>query len=157
MYQGVISRKFAAIMQESLSQAPVTAILGPRQCGKTTLVKTLAGNNENFILLDLESPSDKANLLHDVEKFFQMHSDKTVCLDEVQNAPEIFSVLRYVVDQDRRNGRFIVLGSATPDLLRQSQSLPLKARPVARRFQSHYKPLHRHFVRYVYAAGAAPS
>jgi predicted AAA+ superfamily ATPase len=117
-------------MQKSLAGAPVSAVLGPRQCGKTTFVKMLAesggadGRGGKFILLDLERPEDRNHLLHDAERFFELYADKTVCLDEIQNAPELFSVLRYVIDKDRRNGRFIILGSASPDLLKQSsQSL----------------------------------
>ena len=54
-----------------------------------------------FIMLDLERPSDRA-LLQDAERFFDLHSDKTICLDEIQNAPELFQVLRYVVDNKRQ-------------------------------------------------------
>ena len=119
VFQGVPDRKFAVTVQKSLKNTPVTAILGPRQCGKTTLVRMLTENSGEFIMLDLERPADR-NLLHDVERFFDLQSDKTICLDEIQNAPELFPVLRYVVDKKRQNGRFIILGSASPNLLRQS-------------------------------------
>ena len=119
MIQGNTVRKFEETIRKSLKNAPVTAILGPRQCGKTTLVKMLSENNEKFLLLDLERPADR-NLLRDAERFFELHSDKVICLDEIQNAPEIFPVLRYVIDKNRQNGKFIILGSASPNLLRQS-------------------------------------
>ncbi|MCL2219377.1 MAG: ATP-binding protein [Chitinispirillia bacterium] len=119
MLQGVTSRKFAESIQKSLKHAPVTAILGPRQCGKTTLVKSISEGNDKFILLDLERQGD-LNLLQDVERFCDMHSDKTICLDEIQNAPELFPMLRCIIDKNRRNGMFIILGSASPNLLRQS-------------------------------------
>lgn len=118
--QGVISRKFIETVQKSLKNAPVTAILGPRQCGKTTLVDILSKDNEKFYMLDLERPSDREILLRDTESFFDVHSDKVICLDEIQNAPELFPVLRCAVDKNRQNGRYIILGSASPDLLRQS-------------------------------------
>ena len=119
MFKDVNRMIFAEKIQKSLKNAPVSAILGPRQCGKTTFVKMLAKNNDDFILLDLERPSDK-NLLQDAERFFDLHSEKIICLDEIQSAPELFPVLRSTIDKDRKNGKFIVLGSASPDLLKQS-------------------------------------
>ncbi|MCL1946941.1 MAG: AAA family ATPase, partial [Chitinivibrionia bacterium] len=68
MFKDVNRMIFAEKIQKSLKNAPVSAILGPRQCGKTTFVKMLAKNNDDFILLDLERPSDK-NLLQDAERF----------------------------------------------------------------------------------------
>jgi len=119
MFQEVNREKFVEEIQKSLKNAPISAILGPRQCGKTTLVKMLAKNNDNFILLDLERPADQ-NLLKDAERFFDLHGDKIIYLDEIQNAPELFPVLRFAVDKYRKNGKFIILGSASPDLLKQS-------------------------------------
>ena len=120
LFQGITNRKFAETLRQSLENSPVTAILGPRQCGKTTLVKMLTENNENFILLDLERPSDRNILQQDAESFFELHDSKIICLDEIQNIPELFPVLRYSIDKNRRNGKFIILGSASPDLLKQS-------------------------------------
>jgi len=119
VFHGVTDRKFVETAQNALKNAPVTAIIGPRQCGKTTLVKMLAKNSGKFLMLDLERPADRV-VLQDAERFFDLHSDKTICLDEIQNAPELFQVLRYVVDNKRQNGRFIILGSASPNLLKQS-------------------------------------
>jgi uncharacterized protein len=99
------------------SWAPAVAILGPRQSGKTTLAKSFgASQNAPFIYLDLESPTDKAKLA-DAEAFFKFHKDKLIILDEAQQMPEIFAILRSVIDDDRRNGRFLLLGSASPNLV----------------------------------------
>jgi len=99
---------------------PAVALLGPRQVGKTTLVKQIAAANpENFIYLDLESTADLAKL-QDAELFLTNYEDKTVVIDEIQHLPELFPVLRSLIDKDRKPGRFLLLGSASPELLRQS-------------------------------------
>jgi len=115
-----IPRNVLKLLEKSLENMPVTAILGPRQCGKTTLVKQLAKENDNFLLLDMENPADIKALETDTNAFFDYYRDKTVCIDEIQRVPDLFPVLRYNIDKDRRNGRFIVSGSASPDLIRQS-------------------------------------
>lgn len=114
----MISRLIVEVYKTSLEEFPVTGIIGPRQIGKTTLVKpdTI---HPTIIYLDLERNSD-INKLRDPELFLTQHSDKTVILDEVQHLPELFPLLRSLVDDDRRPGRFVVLGSASPALLRQS-------------------------------------
>ncbi len=87
------------------------------------MIKHLASQMENFIYLDLENPTDR-NKLQDPMLFFSANRSRTICLDEVQRVPEIFSVLRSVIDQSGKAGQFIVLGSASPQLLRQtSESL----------------------------------
>ncbi|MEW5816597.1 MAG: ATP-binding protein [Spirochaetota bacterium] len=98
---------------------PVTAILGPRQCGKSTLAKKIILSKRNTLYLDLELTSD-LNKLHDAEAFFRMNKEKLICLDEIQRMPEIFPLLRSIVDINKRNGQFLLLGSAAPDLLRQT-------------------------------------
>lgn len=102
----------------SLAEFPVTALIGPRQVGKTTLVKN-AFIEAEMIYLDLERDSD-INKLRDPELFLSAHVDKTVILDEIQHKPELFPLIRALVDENRRPGRFVVLGSASPSLLRQS-------------------------------------
>ena len=102
----------------SLEEFPVTALIGPRQVGKTTLVKSAFVDAE-MIYLDLERDSD-INKLQDPELFLSAHVDKTVILDEIQHKPELFPLIRALVDENRRPGRFVVLGSASPSLLRQS-------------------------------------
>lgn len=96
---------------------PAVGIVGARQVGKTTLVKAW---NKELVYLDLEDDRDRAKLAADPHFFLQMHKDRCVVLDEVQQMPEIFRMLRGIIDEDRRPGRFILLGSASPELLRQS-------------------------------------
>lgn len=97
---------------------PAVALLGPRQAGKTTLAKQL-GTDREWVYLDLERPSDLAKL-NDAESYLQLHKNKLVCLDEVQRRPDIFNLLRSLIDEDRRPGRFLLLGSASIELLQQS-------------------------------------
>lgn len=94
-------------------------ILGPRQCGKSTLAKKLLDEWEHSLYLDLERPSD-LDKLRDPEYFLELHKDKLICLDEVQRKPEIFQVLRALIDDERRPGRFLLLGSASQELIQQS-------------------------------------
>jgi hypothetical protein len=86
--------------------------------GKTTLVKAL-GEEKGHVHLDLERRSDRAKL-EDPELFLDGHKEDLVILDEIQKMPELFEVLRSSIDEDRKPGRFLILGSASPDLLRQS-------------------------------------
>jgi predicted AAA+ superfamily ATPase len=117
---------FSRLLQLGLSgllaRHPVVGLLGPRQVGKTTLALAVAENRPS-LYLDLESPSDLAKLA-EPELFLRLHEDKLVILDEIQRVPDLFQVLRGLVDQGRRskrpNGRFLVLGSAGIDLLQQS-------------------------------------
>lgn len=102
----------------SLSYFPAVAVLGPRQCGKTTLIKHLL-SIDDLVYLDLEKPSDRLKI-NDPELFFKKHQRQTICLDEIQRVPEIFPVLRSLLDEGRRPGQLVILGSASPDLLRQS-------------------------------------
>ena len=111
-----------AEIQQLLSWSPAVALLGARQIGKTTLAKQVAHNFPDAIYLDLETPQARARL-QNPELFFQANRQRLIVLDEVQHMPEIFSVLRGEIDHDRRNGRFLILGSASFQLLQQSQSL----------------------------------
>lgn len=105
-----------------LDESPAVALLGPRQVGKTTLALELAESRPS-IYLDLESPAD-LNKLADPELYLSEHADKLVILDEIHRLPDVFPVLRGLIDRGRRkgnrSGRFLILGSAAPDLLRQS-------------------------------------
>jgi predicted AAA+ superfamily ATPase len=98
---------------------PIIAILGPRQCGKSTLIKQLFSPETNSLYLDLQNLED-LNKLNDPRLFFNSNERKIICLDEIQLIPELFSVLRSVVDENRQNGRFILLGSASRELVQQS-------------------------------------
>ncbi|MFO1430084.1 MAG: ATP-binding protein [Candidatus Competibacteraceae bacterium] len=105
-----------------LSQHAAVGLLGPRQVGKTTLALAIAATR-SAVYLDLEAPSDLAKLA-EPELYLTMQEDKLVILDEIQRVPGLFQTLRGLIDHGRqrghRNGRFLVLGSASLDLLRQS-------------------------------------
>lgn len=117
---GSIDRLQEGILQESLQRAPVTVLLGPRQCGKTTLARHfIQKKNLDHVFLDLQNRSDRNKML-EPEFFLSSHRKQLVCLDEIQLLPEFFSILRSEVDQDRRNGRFLLLGSASQSLLKQT-------------------------------------
>jgi len=110
----------------SIRHFPVTAITGPRQCGKSTLSKRLglegAGvTPSEFLYLDMERPSDLAKL-DNAEWFLGSHSDKIICIDEIQRRPELFPLIRSLVDEWDRPGCFLILGSASRDLLKQSSN-----------------------------------
>jgi predicted AAA+ superfamily ATPase len=113
-----VPRKISNEIEIALSYFPVVCVLGPRQCGKSTLVKHLA-SSKNALVLDLQSRSDQ-NKLKEHELFFDQYRDKLICLDEIQQLPDFFNELRSEVDRDRRPGRFLILGSASRELLRQS-------------------------------------
>lgn len=119
----MIKRQLYPTLLENLSEFPAVALLGPRQAGKTTLAEMLAAAYPGSVYLDLESPTDRHKLL-DPEAYLFQHEDKLVILDEVQRVPELFQPLRSLIDRGRRkglvNGRFLLLGSASGDLLRQS-------------------------------------
>ena len=120
MTDSAYSRIKEGVITELLSDYPVVAITGARQVGKTTLALQIAEKRQKEALyLDLESPRDIAKL-QEPELFFEQNADKLVVLDEIQHRPELFPILRSVVDRDRRNGRFLVLGSASPALIRKT-------------------------------------
>ncbi len=120
----MIKREIQAEIINLMQHFPAVGILGPRQTGKTTLAFQIAETiKPKPVYLDLESPSDLAKL-SEPELYFETHTDKTIILDEIQRAPEIFATLRGVIDQRKRRGQktgqFLILGSASLDLLRQS-------------------------------------
>ncbi|MEA2088747.1 MAG: ATP-binding protein [Patescibacteria group bacterium] len=103
---------------------PAVGILGPRQCGKSTLIKHFLKDIENVAYFDLEKYDDLAKVTENPLSFFNTHKDKIVCLDEIQKLPHIFATMRGVIDKNRKNGRFFILGSASPKLIKQtSESL----------------------------------
>ncbi len=112
-----IPRSLSKRIGELLSYFPAVGIVGPRQAGKTTLARHLQGD---FLYLDLEDERDRSKLEADPYFFLERHEQRCVILDEVQQMPDIFRVLRSLIDENRRPGRFILLGSASPELLRQS-------------------------------------
>lgn len=111
-------RSDIAKMQRKLTMAPAVVILGARQVGKTTLaIQTAKSLGEEYLYLDMESGRDIAKLSDDPETFFEYHEDKLIILDEVQAMPVLFSRLRSIIDRNRKKGRFMLLGSASPNLV----------------------------------------
>jgi len=115
----MLKRKLASLLANRLQYQPAVAILGPRQVGKTTLAREIADRAPGAIFLDLEREADRARLAR-TDLFFPRHRDQLVILDEVQTMPGLFASLRPEIDADRRAGRFLLLGSASGCLLRQS-------------------------------------
>ena len=120
----MLDRDLADTLRNALQATPVVALLGPRQVGKTTLARHVTQTLDRpAIYLDLERPSD-SNKLSEPELYLTRQFGKTVVLDEVQRQPDIFPLLRSLVDEQIRagvrTGQYLVLGSASPDLLRQS-------------------------------------
>lgn len=118
----MIPRRVAALLVDRLDQFPAVALIGPRQVGKTTLAERLAAGRAS-VYLDLEMPEDR-DKLSDPALYLAPYEDRLVVLDEVHRAPDLFQVLRGLIDRGRRrghkSGRFLILGSASMDLLRQS-------------------------------------
>lgn len=118
----MIPRAALPKVEAALSRQAAVALIGPRQAGKTTLALAL-GAARPFVYLDLESAGDRSRL-SDPILFFNTNEEKLVILDEIHRVPELFQTLRGVIDQGRRRGRrtgrFLILGSASIDLLRQS-------------------------------------
>jgi len=118
----MFQRHLLPLLTEELQHTPAVALLGPRQSGKTTLALEAAKTLPS-IYLDLESERDRAKLTQ-AELYLTDHLDKLVILDEVHRTPHLFPVLRGLIDQARRNGKraglYLLLGSASLDLLQQS-------------------------------------
>ena len=115
----LIHRDITDSVKTRLNNYPAVALLGARQVGKSTIAGMLIEKIPKAIHLDLERPAD-LNKLTDPEAFFSQFSDHMICLDEIQRTPDIFPVLRGVIDRNRRNGQFLILGSASRDLIKQS-------------------------------------
>ncbi|MDP2751754.1 MAG: ATP-binding protein [Rhodocyclaceae bacterium] len=119
----MITRQLTSSLLEHLEQFPAVALLGARQVGKTTLSEIICAQHPGCIYLDLESPNDR-NKLIDPEAYLVRFENHLVILDEIQRQPNLFQPLRGLIDQGRRrgitHGRFLLLGSSSGDLLRQS-------------------------------------
>src|SRR6185369_4732919 len=117
----MIQRRAAEAVRSALGRQAAVALIGPRQVGKTTLALAIAADSD-AVYLDLESPEDRAKL-SDAGLFLRRYQDRLVILDEIHRAPELFQTLRGLIDEGRRkgkrHGRFLILGSASIDLLRQ--------------------------------------
>jgi predicted AAA+ superfamily ATPase len=119
----MIERFATSAIERALKRQAVVAIIGPRQVGKTTLAREIADRRPGSLYLDLEAREDREKLAEPL-LFLRQYESSLVVLDEIHRAREVFSSLRGIVDQGRRSGygvgRFLVLGSASMDLLRQS-------------------------------------
>jgi len=118
----MFDRHLTPSIDAALSDYPAVALLGARQVGKTTLARQI-GDARSAVYLDIERPSDRRKLI-DPEAYLSLHNQHLVILDEVQHMPELFPILRSLIDEGRRRGQtagqFLLLGSATGELLRQS-------------------------------------
>ncbi len=118
----MIRRRLQSILQQALTIHPAVALLGPRQVGKTTLAFQIS-NEAPAYYLDMERSVDMARI-SDFEGFYTLHGDRLLIIDEIQRKPDLFQELRGVIDAKRREGRksglFLLLGSASNELLAQS-------------------------------------
>lgn len=116
----IVQRSKEPVVVELLNDFPIVALTGARQVGKTTLAKSIAaGMDQKTLHLDLESPGDEGKLV-DPELFFERFEDHLIIIDEIQRRPDLFPIIRSVVDRNRRPGRFLLLGSASPVIIRES-------------------------------------
>jgi predicted AAA+ superfamily ATPase len=122
-YARMIQRSVTTAIEHSLTVQAAVAIIGPRQVGKTTLAREIADNRPASLYLDLEAREDRDRLTEPA-LFLRQYENNLVVLDEIHRIPELFSLLRGIIDKGRRTGhgkgRFLILGSASIDLLRQS-------------------------------------
>src|SRR5688572_23047879 len=118
----MLSRLALQKVRDALNRQAAVALIGPRQVGKTTLAHEIA-EGTNALYLDLEAQQDR-DKLSDPALFLRAYEDRLVILDEIHRVPELFGALRGLIDAGRRRGkrtgRFLLLGSASIDLLRQS-------------------------------------
>ncbi len=118
----MIERSITPRIEKLLERTPAVVLTGARQVGKTTLAREIA-RRRSATYLDLENPRDLAKI-EDVQQFCELNEEKLIIFDEVQRAPGIFAALRVIIDGYRqrglKGGHFLLLGSASIDLLRQS-------------------------------------
>ncbi len=116
--QGMLGRpQLLARLRAGLKISPAVALIGPRQCGKTTLARQLAGPSKSTYF-DLENPVDLARLSEPMTALESLRG--LIVIDEVQRHPDLFPILRVLLDRKPIRARFLILGSASPELLRQS-------------------------------------
>jgi len=118
----MLDRKAFGIVRQALSHQAAVALMGPRQVGKTTLA-LMVGEAQGALYLDLEDIAER-DKLSNAAAFLSAYEDRLVILDEIHRVPDLFLTLRGLIDQGRRKGlrtgRFLLLGSASLDLMRQS-------------------------------------
>ena len=121
----MLDRRLAPTIISRLERMPAVVLLGPRQVGKTTLAKQVAKRWPTSHYVDLETSPDRDRLKQDPRLYLKDHANDLVILDEVQRVPGLFQELRGIIDRGRQgegraNGRFLLLGSASQELLSQS-------------------------------------
>ena len=117
----MFQRQLVTKLNRLAKQFPVLAITGSRQIGKSTLARMYAeAVGKELVFYDLENPSDHFALENQTTSLLESHSNQLVVIDEVQRMKSLFPVLRYLVDKDRTALRFLLLGSASPELIRDS-------------------------------------
>lgn len=116
----MIKRTELASVITLMKQFPAVALIGPRQCGKTTMAQLFKKQNKrNTFYFDLESPADRQKF-YDPQLLLDSLQNDCVVIDEIQRMPELFSLLRHLIDKKKRPGRFLLLGSASPDLVKNT-------------------------------------
>ncbi|MCU0335367.1 MAG: ATP-binding protein [Chitinophagaceae bacterium] len=150
----MIERASLKLLSQYLKAFPAVAILGPRQVGKTTLVKQIARQlSKPAHYLDLERSSDLQRLSRDAESYLESFQKECVIIDEIQRKPDLFPLLRSLIDQKRTAARFIITGSASPELLKgASESLAgrvayLYLHPIGAHELPDRIPLAKHWLR----------
>lgn len=118
--QKKINRRIKNKILKRLKHNPVVALLGARQVGKSTLAREILQKYPDAILIDLEKPAQRMQVENDVDLFLKENSGKLICFDEIQLLPEVFKTLRGYIDDQGTNGQFLILGSASRDLIKQS-------------------------------------
>jgi predicted AAA+ superfamily ATPase len=114
-----LKREVKETILKYLKIFPAVALVGPRQCGKSTMIKKLIQEIGSAVYLDLQDVNDW-NKLQEPGLFFESHKNDLICLDEIQLRPNLFSQLRSTIDKNRKNGKFLLLGSASRDLIQHS-------------------------------------
>jgi len=115
----MVNRQAKGEIRKLMGIFPAVVILGSRQCGKSTLIKMMSNEIPDLLYIDLQDRRDRAKLT-DINMFLEHNEEKTICMDEVQLMPELFADLRSEIDRNRRPGRFILLGSASRNLLQHT-------------------------------------
>ena len=116
----MLQRRIESLILKHLKQFPAVGILGPRQCGKTTIAKKIMKSKKkaSTYYYDLESPADR-NKFYDPELLF-LNTKEDFIIDEVQRMPDLFPILRSVIDKNRKKGKYLLLGSAALDFVKGS-------------------------------------
>lgn len=120
MQKKYLKRRVKSKIAEYAKIFPIVGILGPRQCGKSTLIKDFIKSVKNAEYFDLENYEDILKISTDPLSFFNTYKNRVICLDEIQRLPQIFQTMRGIIDNNKKNGQFFILGSASPKLIKQS-------------------------------------